>query len=269
MVETLLTSIEDNGVATVTLNRADVHNAFNDDLIWELDNAFKKLGQNPDVRAVILTGSGKSFSAGADLNWMKAAASYTEEQNKRDAMNLSGMLASLNNCPKPTIAIVNGATFGGGVGLVSCCDMAIAVDTAKFSLSEVRLGLTPATISPYVIAAIGERSARRYFLTAERFSAATAKELGLVSELAPSLQDAFSLANQMVKNILGGAPKAQAEAKDLIAFVKGKEISEELRAATADRIAARRASPEGKEGLTAFLEKRKPNWIKDKKGEDA
>ncbi|UTW57235.1 enoyl-CoA hydratase/isomerase family protein [Kordiimonas sp. SCSIO 12603] len=268
MVDTLLTSIEDNGVATVTLNRADVHNAFNDDLIWELNNAFKTLGENPDVRAIILTGGGKSFSAGADLNWMKAAASYTEEQNQRDAMNLSGMLATLNNCPKPTIAIVNGATFGGGVGLVSCCDMAIAVESAKFSLSEVRLGLTPATISPYVVAAIGERHARRYFLTAERFDAAKAQEIGLVHELAPSLQEAFSLANVLVKNILGGAPTAQAEAKDLITFVKGKEITEELRTNTAERIAARRASEEGKEGLSAFLEKRKPSWIIDK-GEDA
>lgn len=268
MVDTLLTSIEDNGVATVTLNRADVHNAFNDDLIWELDKAFKTLGENPDVRAILLTGNGKSFSAGADLNWMKAASTYTEEQNKKDAMRLSGMLASINNCPKPTIAIVNGATFGGGVGLVSCCDMAIAVENAKFSLSEVRLGLTPATISPYVVAAIGARNARRYFLTAERFSAAKAKEIGLVHEIAPSLQDAFSLAHDMIKNILGGAPVAQAEAKDLIAFVNGKEITESLRMDTASRIANRRASTEGKEGLSAFLEKRTPNWIKDK-GENA
>lgn len=262
-VTPLLTSIDDRGIATVTLNRADVHNAFNDDLIWELNNAFKTLGENPDVRAIVLTGAGKSFSAGADLNWMKAAASYTEEQNMRDALRLSEMLSTLNSCPKPTIAIVNGATFGGGVGLVSCCDMAIAVDGAKFSLSEVRLGLTPATISPYVVAAIGERAARRYFLTAERFDAAEARRIGLVHETAPSLQEAFSLAHVFIKNLLAGAPVAQAEAKDLIASVSGKDITEELRTDTAKRIADRRASSEGKEGLTAFLEKRKPSWSTD------
>lgn len=260
MVDTLLTSIDDRGVATVTLNRADVHNAFNDDLIWELDNAFKKLGADPDVRAIVLTGAGKSFSAGADLNWMKAAAEYTEEQNVRDAIALSDMLSSLNSCAKPTIAIVNGATFGGGVGLVSCCDIIIAVDDAKFSLSEVRLGLTPATISPYVVAAIGERAARRYFLTAERFDAAEALRIGLVHETAPSLQEAFSKAHLFLKNILAGAPGAQRDAKALIADVKDRPITSELRNDTAERIAARRASTEGKEGLSAFLEKRKPEW---------
>ncbi|MEX0298821.1 MAG: enoyl-CoA hydratase/isomerase family protein [Kordiimonas sp.] len=264
MTNPLLTSIEDNGVATVTLNRPELHNAFNDDLIWELNNVFTKLGENDEVRAIVLTGAGKSFSAGADLNWMKEAASYTNEQNLRDAQNLSDMLAAVNNCPKPTIAIVNGATFGGGVGLVSCCDIAIGVYGSMFSLSEVRLGLTPATISPYVIAAIGERSARRYFLTAERFTAEEAKNIGLVHEVAPSLQEAFTRANALIKNILAGAPGAQADAKDLIASVAGQEITETLRTDTAQRIADRRGSPEGQEGLTAFLEKRKPNWSADK-----
>ncbi|TNE61344.1 MAG: enoyl-CoA hydratase/isomerase family protein [Alphaproteobacteria bacterium] len=258
--DVLLTSIDDRGVATVTLNRAGVHNAFNDDLIWELNSAFKRLSADDSVRAIVLTGAGKSFSAGADLNWMKAAAHYTDEQNKADALRLSEMLATLNGCPKPTIAIVNGATFGGGVGLVACCDIAIAVDGAAFSLSEVRLGLTPATISPYVVAAIGERAARRYFLTAERFSADEARRIGLVHELAPSLQDAFSLAHIMIKNILAGAPGAQRDAKDLIGFVSGQPITAELRDDTASRIAARRANVEGREGLSAFLEKRKPEW---------
>lgn len=262
-IKPLITTIDDRGIATVTLNRERVHNAFNDDLIWELNEAFKKLSDNPDVRAVVLTGAGKSFSAGADLNWMKAAANYTEKQNTADALRLSEMLSNLNNCSKPTIAIVNGAAFGGGVGLVSCCDIAIAVEDAKFSLSEVRLGLTPATISPYVIAAIGERAARRYFLTAERFNATEAKNIGLVHETAPSLQDAFSQAHIYIKNILAGAPTAQAEAKDLISFVSGKEITDELCSNTAARIAKRRASDEGKEGLTAFLEKRKPSWNVD------
>jgi len=263
MTDVLHTSIDDRGVATVTMMRADVHNAFNDDLIWELHNAFKKLGTDDTVRAIVLTGAGKSFSAGADLNWMKAAADYTEEQNRADAMRLSDMLAAVNDCPKPTIAIVNGAAFGGGVGLVACCDIAIAVESAVFSLSEARLGLTPATISPYVIATIGARAARRYFLTAERFTAEKAREIGLVQETAPSLQDACSLSHVMIKNILAGAPGAQREAKALIRAVAGQEITTELRADTANRIAERRASLEGREGLSAFLEKRKPEWSVD------
>ena len=260
MTDTLKTTIDDCGTATVTLMRADVHNAFNDDLIWELHNAFKQLGTNADVRAIVLTGAGKSFSAGADLNWMKAAASYTEDQNMRDALQLSEMLSALNTCPKPTIAIVNGAAIGGGVGLAACCDIAIAVEGAKFALSEVRLGLTPATISPYVVAAIGSRAARRYSLTAERFDAAEARRIGLVHETAPSLQDAFSLAHVFLKHLSAGAPGALADAKTLIADVAGKDISDDLRADTAARIAKRRAGAEGTEGLTAFLEKRKPDW---------
>ncbi len=260
MVDTLKTVIDDCGTATVTLMRADVHNAFNDDLIWELNTAFSDLGKNDCVRAIVLTGSGKSFSAGADLNWMKAAARYTPEQNMRDAMRLSEMLNTVNNCPKPTLAIVNGAAIGGGVGLVACCDMAIAVENAKFALSEVRLGLTPATISPYVIAAIGARAARRYFLTAERFNAAEARRIGLVSETAPSLQEAFSLAHVFLKNLSAGAPSAHSDAKALIAAVADKDITDDLRTKTAKHIAERRASADGIEGVTAFLEKRKPSW---------
>jgi len=264
MTNPLLTSLEENGIATVTLNRPDLHNAFNDDLIWELTDTFTKLGANPDVRGVILTGAGKSFSAGADLNWMKEAASYSTTQNLRDAQNLSDMLNTVNRCPKPTIAIVTGATFGGGVGLVSCCDIAIAVDGSIFSLSEVRIGLTPATISPYVVAAIGERAARRYFLTAERFTAEEARRIGLVHETAPTLQAAFTLTHSIIKNILAGAPSAQTDAKALIASVVGREITEDLRADTALRIAERRGSTEGQEGLSAFLEKRKPTWSAEK-----
>jgi len=260
MVDTLKYGIDERGVATVTMDRPDVHNAFNDDLIWELNRVFTVLSADENVRAIVLTGAGKSFSAGADLNWMKEAAHYSKDQNMRDAVQLSEMLAAVNTCPKPTIAIVNGAAFGGGVGLISCCDIAIAVEGAKFSLSEVRLGLTPATISPYVIAAIGARSARRYFLTAERFGADEAKNIGLVHEVAPSLQEAFSLAHVFIKHLLGGAPGAQAEAKSLIATVVGKEITDELRTDTARLIAVRRTSDEGIEGLSAFLEKRKASW---------
>lgn len=261
MTHPLMTSIDENGVATVTLNRPNVHNAFNDDLIWELNDTITKLGANPVVRAIVITGSGKSFCAGGDLNWMKEAASYSNEQNLRDAQNLSDMFNTLNSCPKPTIAIVNGNAFGGGVGLIACCDIAVGVYGSLFALSEVRLGLTPATISPFVISAIGERAARRYFLTAERFTTEGAMHIGLLHDVAPSLQDACTLAHAMIKNILAGAPGAQAEAKDLIATVSGKEITKQLRTETAKRIAAQRNSAEGQEGLGAFIEKRKPSWI--------
>ena len=266
MSHPLLTSLDDNGVATVTLNRPDVHNAFNDDLIWELNETFTKLGADPAVRVIVLTGAGKSFSAGGDLNWMKEAASYSKEQNLRDAQLLSDMFNTINSCPKPTIAIVNGTAFGGGVGLISCCDIAIGVYGSLYSLSEVRLGLTPATISPFVLAAIGERAARRYFLTAERFTAEQAREIGLVHEVAASLQEAFAQAHTIIKSILAGAPGAQADAKELITLVIGREITDTLRAETAERIAIRRGSEEGQEGLSAFLEKRKANWI-DSEGE--
>ncbi len=256
----ILTEIDDRGVATVTLNRPDVHNAFNEHVITKLDETFKSLGKNEKVRVIIITGAGKSFSAGADLNWMKAAAEFSEAENIADANGLSGMLSTLNFCPKPTIALVNGAAFGGGVGLVSCCDIAVAVENAKFSLSEVKLGLTPATISPYVIAAIGERAARRYFLTAERFDGLDAKRIGLVHETAATLEAAEIIVADLTEAMLANAPIAQTEAKNLIYAVAGREITDDLRADTARRIAERRASAEAKEGLSAFLEKRRPNW---------
>jgi methylglutaconyl-CoA hydratase len=256
----ILTEIDDRGVATVTLNRPDVHNAFNEHVIAELDKTFKSLGQNEKVRVIIITGAGKSFSAGADLNWMKAAAGFSEAENIADANDLSSMLSTLNFCPKPTIALINGAAFGGGVGLVSCCDIAIAVENAKFSLSEVKLGLTPATISPYVIAAIGERAARRYFLTAERFNGVEAKRIGLVHETTSTMEDAKTTVSNLIDTMLANAPIAQTEAKNLVFAVAGKEITNDLRADTARRIAERRASAEAKEGLSAFLEKRRPNW---------
>ena len=258
----LLTEIDERGIATVTLNRPDVHNAFNDALIKALDECFQSLGNNDAVRAIVLTGAGKSFSAGADLNWMKAAANYSKQENIADAQRLSAMLSSLNFCPKPTIALVNGAAFGGGVGLVSCCDIAVAVESAKFSLSEVKLGLTPATISPYVLAAIGERAARRYFLTAERFNAQEAAKVNLVHEVASDVDAAKEIVDGILSAILTGGPTAQSDAKDLIFVVTGKEIDDALKLETATRIAARRASNEGKEGLGAFLEKRPASWSK-------
>ncbi|MBL4837328.1 MAG: enoyl-CoA hydratase/isomerase family protein [Kordiimonadaceae bacterium] len=215
MTHPLMTSIDENGVATVTLNRPNVHNAFNDDLIWELNDTITKLGANPVVRAIVITGSGKSFCAGGDLNWMKEAASYSNEQNLRDAQNLSDMFNTLNSCPKPTIAIVNGNAFGGGVGLIACCDIAVGVYGSLFALSEVRLGLTPATISPFVISAIGERAARRYFLTAERFTTEGAMHIGLLHDVAPSLQDACTLAHAMIKRSLPVLPAHKPRPKTL------------------------------------------------------
>ncbi len=262
MADNILIEIDERGVATVTLNRAEKHNAFNDDVIAELAETFASLGTNDDVRVIVLTGAGKSFSAGADLSWMKKTATYSHEDNEA-AMRLSGMLSTLANCPKPTIANVNGAAFGGGVGLTACCDIAIAKSTAIFSLSEVKLGLTPATISPYVVRAIGARTAQRYFLTGERFDGVEARRIGLVHEIAQSPEEAGMILDGIIEQLLAGGPTAQADCKELIQLVAGRKIDEPLRKATAERIAARRASDEGQEGLSAFFEKRKPNWSAD------
>ncbi|MGI9285692.1 MAG: enoyl-CoA hydratase/isomerase family protein [Pseudomonadales bacterium] len=253
--------VDSNGVATVTLNRPAIHNAFDDTMIAALTNAFQQAGDDGQVRALVLAAAGKSFSAGGDLNWMRRMASYSHEENLRDADMLAIMLRTLNYLPKPTIARVQGAAFGGGVGLVSCCDMAVATSRASFCLSEVKIGLIPATISPYVVRAIGERAARRYFTTAERFSATTALKLGLVSELAEhdQLDDCIS---GLVECLLNNGPEAITKAKQLVFDVAGREVNDTLVASTSRAIADVRGSAEGQEGLTAFLEKRKPNWIR-------
>lgn len=266
MTDNLLIDIDGRGVATVTLNRAEKHNAFNDAVIAELDAAFRDLGTNDTARIIILTGAGKSFSAGADLNWMKQTATYSAADNEADALRLSGMLSTIANCPKPTLALVNGAAFGGGVGLTACCDIAIALSTAPFSLSEVRLGLTPATISPYVVRAIGVRAAQRYFLTGERFDGIEARRIGLVHEIAQTMDEARMILDGIIEQLLAGGPAAQTACKALLTLVAGKEIDENLRAETARRIAARRASTEGQEGLSAFFDKRKPDWVADQDG---
>ncbi len=254
------TVIDNRGVATISLNNPDKHNAFDDEIIAQLTEAFTAVENNPDVRVMILASQGKSFSAGADLNWMKRMASYTYEENLRDSGALATMLKTLNFMSKPTIARVQGAAFGGAVGLVSCCDMAIASERASFSLSEVKIGLMPATISPYVVAAIGQRVARRYFTTAERFNAETAAQLGLVSEVV--VEEALDpCIDILVKALLANSPAAVTEAKQLVFDVAEREITDELIAETSKRIAAIRVSEEGQEGLTAFLEKRQPNWI--------
>lgn len=246
-------------VATVWMNRPDVHNAFDETLIRELTDAFARLERDTSTRVVVLAGRGKSFSAGADLNWMKRAANYRVEENLRDARALATMLNALHRMPKPTVARVHGAALGGGVGLVSACDIAIASTEASFATTEVKLGLIPSVISPYVIAAIGQRAAHRYFLTAERFNADEALRLGLAHAVcAPDALDT-SVA-QLVAALLGGGPAAQAASKDLIAAVVGKPIDAAVMEETAKRIAAARATAEAKEGIAAFLEKRKPRW---------
>ncbi|WND02540.1 enoyl-CoA hydratase/isomerase family protein [Temperatibacter marinus] len=249
--------IENNGLAFVTLNRPEVNNAFNASVIDLLNEAFTSLGQNKDVHVIILSGNGKNFSAGADLNWMKQAASFSEEENVQDAIKLADMLSVINTCPKPVIGVIQGVAMGGGVGLTSVVDIAIGAPSTKFALSEVKLGLTPATISPYVVAAIGSRQARRLFLTAERFDAQAALAYGLLHDIA---EDPMSEAIILAEALLNNAPAAMADAKKLIADVDGQPITAELRHLTAQRIAARRKSDEGKEGLDAFLSKRKPNW---------
>ena len=247
------------GVARVILNRPDVHNALDDQLIADLNETLERIGADPAVRIVMLTGQGGSFCAGGDLNWMRRTADYTYEQNFADAQGLARLLYTLNTLPRATLALVNGPAYGGGVGLVACCDIAIAADTAKFSLSEVRLGLIPATISPYVVRKIGESNARRYFLTGEVFEGADAEKLGLVHEVVPvdELADATAW---FIKRLREGGPMAQSAAKQLIARVAGTPLDEELMDDTARRIAEQRATPEGKEGAEAFLAKRKPRW---------
>ncbi len=258
-----LEAIDEAGVARVTLNRPEVHNAFNDDLIAELTAALMRLEQDPEVRAVVLAAEGKSFSAGADLNWMKRMAGYSEEENRADARGLAGLMRTLNELAKPTIALVQGAAYGGGVGLVACCDIAIAATRASFCLSEVKLGLIPAVISPYVIAAIGERASRRYFVTAERFDAETALRLALVQEVvAPEELEAAG--RRVLEALLAGGPEAQAAAKRLVRDMAGRPIDDALVEDTARRIAEVRAGGEAREGVSAFLEKRRPSFADDR-----
>jgi methylglutaconyl-CoA hydratase len=261
MSDTLIVTLDDRGIVYVSLNRPDVHNAFNDELIESLSHAFNKISIDPDVRAVVLAGNGKSFSAGADLNWMKKAANYTFHENIDDALHLSQMLNLVYTCPKPTIALVQGAVYGGGVGLVACCDIVLAASSTIFSLSEVRLGLTPATISPFVVSALGSKKSRRLFMTAERFTAEQALAWGLIDYMSDNKDQAQKTLDDFIDAILLGAPGAQGDAKALVHTVANHPISDELRAETARRIAERRASDEGKEGLNAFLSKRKANWV--------
>ncbi len=245
------------GLARVTLDRPEKHNAFDAGIILELTQAFAGLGEDAAVRAILLSGEGPSFCAGADAAWMRASAALSEDENRADAIRLSDMLATIDACPKPVIAVAHGNIFGGGVGLVACADLVVVKPGAKFRLSEVRLGLTPATISPFVIGKIGASHARRYFLTAEDFDATQAVKMGLAHV---ETEDVHAQIGQWFEALSLGAPGAIADAKALVRDVADRPISFSLRSETADRIAARRASAEGREGLSAFIEKRKPDW---------
>ncbi len=256
----LLLDIDGRGVARVTLNRPAIHNAFDDDLIARLSALLDELAVRDDLRALVLAAVGRSFSAGADLNWMRRMADYSEAENRADADRLAGLMRRLDRLPVPTIARVQGAAFGGGVGLIACCDMAIGADRALFALSEVRLGIMPAVIAPYVIAAIGPRAARRWILTGERFDAAEALRIGLLHQVVA--EEALDGAVEaLLEELLKCGPRAQAEAKALIRDVAFRPIDQALVDDTAARITRLRASDEGREGLSAFLEKRPPAWI--------
>jgi methylglutaconyl-CoA hydratase len=259
MYETLEIRSE-QGVATVWMNRPDVHNAFNAQLIADLTAACLQLDADEAVRVVVLAGRGKSFSAGADLNWMKAAGEASVEENLADARRLAGMLRTLAEMATPTIARVQGAALGGGMGLASACDICVASDKAVFATSEVKFGIIPSAISPYVIRAIGERQAYRYFQTAERISAARAVEIGLAHEVAAA-DELDAKVQEIVAALLTGGPKAQAAAKDLIRAVANRPVTDAVVEDTARRISGLRATPEAKEGLDAFLAKRPAAWV--------
>ena len=261
MSESVLVTVVDR-VATIALNRASVHNAFDDVLIADLTAALADCESNSGVRAVVLTGTGASFSAGADLNWMRGMAQASEAHNRADSLRLAALMRNLNFLSKPTLARVNGSAYGGGVGLVACCDHAIGVESAKFSLSEVKLGLVPAVISPYVIAAIGVRHARRLFVSGEVFDAPMAARIGLLHDnVAPDQLD--EAVDRALHFLAKGGPIAQAEAKQLALRVGGmtRESAERVDETNAELIARLRVSEEGQKGLSAFLDKRAPEWV--------
>jgi len=264
--DSVLLDIDGRGIATVTLNAPAVANAFDAAVIARLAEVFEGLASRKDVRAVVLKGEGKHFSAGANLNWMKAAAAQDQHENFRDALRLAEMLAALDALPMPTIARVQGAAMGGGTGLCACCDIVIAAETARFAFSEVRLGILPGTISPYVIRAIGPRAARRYFVTGERFDAVRARDIGLVHEVV-SESALDTMVSSMVAELLKGGPEAQRACKELVFAIAGREIDDLVRRDSADRIARLRAGAEARDGFDAFLEKRPAPWIVDGEGE--
>lgn len=255
----ITTSIDQRGVAQLVLNRPDVHNAFDDIMIGELIQALDAFAAQPQLRVLLLRSLGKNFSAGADLGWMRSMADKNYDENLLDAAELAKLMQKLDSFPAPTLALVQGAAFGGAVGLVACCDIAIASDKASFCLSEVKIGLIPAVISPYVVRAIGERASRRYFLTAERFFAAEALQLGLLHKMV-SDDELHGVSDAMVQTLLANSPAAVKAAKELIFTVANQPTTQALIDETSRRIAAIRVSGEGQEGLSAFLQKRTPAW---------
>jgi methylglutaconyl-CoA hydratase len=257
--QTLTIALADK-VATVTLNRPELRNAFNETAIAELALAFDELGRNELVRAIVLAANGPAFCAGADLNWMKKMAGYSHDENLLDASRLADMLRTIYLCPKPTVAKVQGDCYAGGMGLVAACDIVVAAEGVNFCLSEVKLGLIPATISPYVIKAMGEQAARRFFLTAERFDAAAALRMGFAHEVVVPENLDTSVAG-IVKSLVSNSPHAVVEAKKLVREVVDQPVTDALLRDTAERIAAIRGSNEGREGVASFLEKRKPSWL--------
>jgi methylglutaconyl-CoA hydratase len=261
MYRNIVTEV-DQGVGIITLNRADRHNAFDGQTVGELIQALAGMAGDSAARVVVISSTGKTFCAGADLEWMRTAAKWTSAENEADARVLAEMLHRLATLPKPTIARVQGSAYGGGVGLIAACDIAVATFEAQFALTEVKLGLIPATIAPHVIAAIGERHARRYMLTAERFSAAEAYRLGLLHEMVADEAALDQALGAVIDALLRNGPGALAECKDLIRTVTHRAIDAGLIAETARRIARVRASEEGRQGIAAFLEGRKPNWVK-------
>lgn len=261
-MHTLSTKTDDRGVLTLTMRRPDVFNAFNAEMISEMSRVLKAAANDEDVRLVVVTGSGACFSAGADLNWMRSQVNASLEENEADAMRLARLMRYLNYLPKPTIAMVNGAAYGGGVGLIAACDISIAVESARFGLTEARLGLAPAVISPYVIRCIGENNARRLFLSGERFAATEAQRIGLVDEIvAPDVLE--PTVENVISKLLKSGPEAVKECKQLVFDIAGhnKKTQKSMDEHTSRLIAGLRVSTEGQEGLTAFLDKRKPDWV--------
>jgi methylglutaconyl-CoA hydratase len=257
--ETLSISREGKS-ATVTLNRPDVRNAFNETTIAELQQAFSELGEDAGLRAIVLAANGPAFCAGADLHWMKKMAGYTHAENHADALQLAQMLRTIYLCPKPVVAKVQGDCYAGGMGLVAACDIIVVAEPVNFCLSEVKLGLIPATISPYVIKAMGENASRRYFLTAERFGAQEALRIGFAHEVS-STETLDAKVTEIVKALVNNSPNAVQQAKGLVRDVAGQTVNDALLADTAERIAQIRASDQGREGVASFLEKRKPAWL--------
>ena len=260
MYQSIIVEVDDS-VGILTLNKPERHNALDEQLVTEMTTGLLALEADSRVRSIVLSSTGKSFCAGADLNWMKRAASYTSQENLRDARNFARLMTTLHELPKPTVARVQGPAYGGGVGLIAACDIAVASYDALFALTEVKLGILPAVVTPYVLAAIGERYCRRYMLSAERFSAAEAYRIGLVHEIVPGEEQLDEAIGEIVDSLLKNGPYAQAECKALIRDITGQPIDDSTVEETAQRITRVRSSPEGKEGLDAFLENRNPNWL--------